>query len=440
MVSTAVERIGIVRQIIVLAPIHYAVVVEVVAVHKIVWFNRVHEEGLGVVGDLVLVDIDLQNPVSILVQSGENPVPNAVAEVAGQVVNGGLSRLALRVHASGVLQTDVEWVERIPVLPAVLPVVAIVVVIHQRVVQNLVSAFRPHGQSGGVRRWQAKHFEANCEAVHLVQPLEEKSPAGAALMLAGTGEATVPDVFDQLARQGRPLPFPEKIAAVLDLGGGKAVFKTHPAQVGPIPDIARRARDIVPVGPDAIGHAGPAVGRRHVNTIVASHLGAKAQALGRGWNFPAIDQQIGAAHFEGKLRCCNGQPLLEKEAAFPAPVVEPGIEDAVARNALRGPRTVAAQMGDVVRVGQMRDAPNIRLDWERSAIDKNFHGQHLDAAVILGRIVAENHVVGRSLGQIRGKGAARRAPALHAVAQMQIDVRTTDGEHIAQTAFPAAAK
>ena len=67
MVPTAVERIGIVRQIVVLAPIHYAVVVEVVAVHKIVWFNGVHEEGLGVVGYLVLVDIDLQDPVSILV-------------------------------------------------------------------------------------------------------------------------------------------------------------------------------------------------------------------------------------------------------------------------------------------------------------------------------------------------------------------------------------
>ena len=59
MVPTAVERIGIVRQIVVLAPIHYAVVVEVVAVDKIVWFNGVHEEWLGVVGYLVLVDIDL---------------------------------------------------------------------------------------------------------------------------------------------------------------------------------------------------------------------------------------------------------------------------------------------------------------------------------------------------------------------------------------------
>ena len=324
--------------------------------------------------------------------------------------------------------------------PAVLPVVAVVVVIDQRVVQNLVGAFRPHGQSSGVRRRQAKHLEADCEAIHLVQPLEEKGPIGAALMLAGTGKAAIPDVFDQLARKGRPLPFPKKVAAVLDLGGRKAVFKTHPAQVGPVPDIARRARDIVPVGPDAIGHAGPAVGRRHVNTIVASHLGAKAQALGRGWNFPAIDQQVGAAHFEGKLRCCNGQTLLKKEAAFPASIVEPGIENSVARYALRSPRTVAAQMGNVVRVGQMRDAPNIRLDWQRSAIDKNFHGQHLDAAVILGRIVAENHVVGRSLGQIRGKGAARRAPALHAIAQMQIDVRTANGEHIAQSAFPAAAK
>ena len=196
----------------------------------------------------------------------------------------------------------------------------------------------------------------------------------------------------------------------------------------------------MPVSPDAIGHTGPAIGRGHVNTIVAGHLGAKAQALGRSWNFPAIDQQVGAAHFEGKLRCCNGHTFLEKEAAFPASVVEPGIEDSVARYALRSPGTVAAQMGDVVRVGQMRNAPNIRLNWERSAIDKNFHGQHLHAAVILGRIVAENHVVGRSLGQIRGKGAARRAPALHAVAQMQIDVRTADGEHIAQTAFPAAAE
>ena len=325
-------------------------------------------------------------------------------------------------------------------LPAVLPVVAVVVVVDQRVVQDLVGAFRPHGQSGGVRRWQAKHLEADCEAVHLVQPLEEKGPAGTALMLAGTGKAAVPNVFDQLARQGRPLPLPEKVAAVLDLGGREAVFKTHPAQVGAVPDIARRARHIVPVGPDAIGHAGPAVGRRHVNTIVASHLGAKTQALGRGWNFPAIDQQVGAAHFEGKLRYCNGHTFLKKEAAFPASVVEPGIEDSVARCALWGPRTVAAQLGDVVRVGQMRDAPNIRLDWERSAIDKNFHRQHLDAAIILGRIVAENHVVERGLGQIRGKGAARRAPALHAVAQMQIDVRTADGEHIAQTAFPAAAE
>ena len=224
------------------------------------------------------------------------------------------------------------------------------------------------------------------------------------------------------------------------MGGREAVFKTHPAQVGPVPDIARRARDIVPVGPDAIGHTSPAVGRRHVNTIVASHLGAKAQALGRSWNFPAIDQQIGAAHFEGKLRCCNGQTLLEKEAAFPTSVVEPGIEDSVARYALRGPGTVAAQMGDVIRVGEARNAPNIRLDWQRSAIDKNFHSQHLHAAVILGRIVAENHVVGRGLDQIRRKGAARRAPALHAVAQMQIDVRTADGKHIAQTAFPAAAE
>ena len=194
----------------------------------------------------------------------------------------------------------------------------------------------------------------------------------------------------------------------------------------------------MPVGPDAVGHTSPAVGRRHVNTIVASHLGAEAQALGRSGNFPAIDQQVGAAHFEGKLRCCNGQTLLKKEAAFPASVVEPGIENAVARYALRGPGTVAAQMGDVVRVGEAWDAPNIRLDWERSAIDKNFHRQHLHAAVILGRIVAENCVVSRGLGQIRGKGAARRAPALHAVAQMQIDVRTANGEHIAQTAFPAA--
>ena len=67
MLPFAVALVRVVGFVVVFARVNHAVVVEIVAVHEVFGLDEVHEEGLLVVGQEIVVDIGVEDAVAVVV-------------------------------------------------------------------------------------------------------------------------------------------------------------------------------------------------------------------------------------------------------------------------------------------------------------------------------------------------------------------------------------
>ena len=298
--SPAVEVVGVVRPVVVLPPVHQPVVVEVVA----------EVEGLIVVGE---------NPVA-------SAVPDVVPLAVVVDVEAGEDAEAQSRSRRG---SQVEGGEVSLLLPAVGPLVAVVVVVHQlegghHVLPGVLHEGR---EARGEGRGHVHVLEAHVPGPHLPVEIDEPGVLGGgqALPLAG-GELEVGPVAGELAPGLEAEEAGLKVHAEEDHAGGKAVAEGDPPHVAVVPDVVGRALHRVPVPPLHV-RPDPAQGAGHVDHVVPCGEGPEADLLRPGGHLEPVDEDVCTLGLQeghplmGHLHAFLEEQATAGEVAEPAPAV-----------------------------------------------------------------------------------------------------------------------